>query len=98
MGGGKVVKADGTSDPRGYGNQVVIDHGDGVRTQYGHLYDMAVKPGDDVRPGQSIGRLGRSGTSFPEKADSHVHAELRIDGNLFDLGQVFPQYGRTPPR
>jgi hypothetical protein len=60
------------------GNSVVIDHGNGWETQYGHMRkgSIAVKPGDKVGAGQMIGLMGLSGhTEF-----THVHFEVRHDG------------------
>jgi peptidase M23-like protein len=57
------------------GNSVAIDHGGGWETQYAHLrrHSVAVRPGDTVRRGQVIGRVGMSGeTEFP-----HLHFEVR---------------------
>src|SRR6202044_3951779 len=47
---------------RGYGNAVRIRHADGSTTLYGHLDSTAVKPGDTVKAGQTIGALGATGT------------------------------------
>ncbi len=60
---------------RGGGNTVILDHGDGWQTIYGHLRrgSVAVKPGERVEAGQKLGLIGLSGlTMFP-----HVHFELR---------------------
>jgi hypothetical protein len=64
------------------GNGVVIEHGDGVETQYCHLKQgsLVVRPGEAVRKGQPIGQIGASGLAqFP-----HVHVGLRHDGNSID--------------
>lgn len=64
------------------GNVVVIDHGDGWRTYYGHLQkgSIAVQRGQRVLSGQALGRIGLSGrTEFP-----HVHFEVRKDGKPID--------------
>lgn len=59
-----------------YGVLVVIEHGDGVQTHYGHLSSVAVEAGQSVAKGQVIGRSGSTGrTTGP-----HVHYEVRIDG------------------
>jgi murein DD-endopeptidase MepM/ murein hydrolase activator NlpD len=58
----------------GYGREVVIDHGHGIKTLYGHMSGFAVTAGDQVRRGQVIGYIGMSGRS----TGPHVHYEVRI--------------------
>jgi murein DD-endopeptidase MepM/ murein hydrolase activator NlpD len=61
----------------GFGRLVVIDHGGGVRTYYAHLSRIDVIAGQEVRRGEIVGALGRSGrTTAP-----HLHYEVRIGGN-----------------
>ena len=56
----------------GYGKQVVIDHGFGYKTRYGHLNKILVKKGQEIKRGDIIGTLGRSGgTTGP-----HLHYEV----------------------
>jgi murein DD-endopeptidase MepM/ murein hydrolase activator NlpD len=64
-----------------FGNQVVIDHGEGVYSQYSHLQDgsVTVSPGDAVSGGDQIGAIGRTG-NVPRAGDSHLHYELRVGG------------------
>ncbi len=63
----------------GYGNYVIIDHGNGIETLYAHMLDnsLMVNPGDIVIKGQAIGRVGNTGYSF----GAHLHFEVRINGN-----------------
>lgn len=63
----------------GYGNYVIIDHGNGVETLYAHMLDnsIMVNVGDTVTKGQAIGRVGNTGYSF----GAHLHFEVRINGN-----------------
>ena len=62
--------------PRGpYGNAVEIDHGMGIRTRYGHLSAVLVRPGTKVDKGSPVGRLGSSGRS----TGPHVHYEVWYD-------------------
>jgi len=60
-----------------YGNQVVIDHGDGIYSQSAHLDTISVKPGMLVNGGQDIGTVGRTGNT-PHGGDSHLHFEIRL--------------------
>ncbi len=64
---------------RTYGYQVVIDHGNGVFTQYAHLQrgSITVNPGDTVTAGQQIAGMGRTGNT-PPTGDTHLHFEVRI--------------------
>lgn len=68
--GGTVVLSGGYG---GYGNAVMIDHGNGLRTLYGHLSSIAVHEGEQVQPGQIIGTVGSTGWS----TGPHLHFEVR---------------------
>lgn len=59
-----------------YGNVLVIDHGYGVKTRYGHLSKVAVHPGDHVHRGDPIGAVGNTGRS----TGPHLHYEVRVNG------------------
>ena len=59
----------------GYGNVVVVDHGEGFSTLYAHLEVISVKEGDVVQQGQQLGTLGNTGNS----TGPHLHLELRIN-------------------
>lgn len=67
----------------GYGNMVMIDHGNGYITVYGHLSQINVVPCQGVSAGQSIGLAGSTGNS----TGPHLHFEVRLDG-----GFVNPYY------
>jgi murein DD-endopeptidase MepM/ murein hydrolase activator NlpD len=58
------------------GNLIVIDHGYGRVTRYGHLDKIMVKPGQRVKRGDVIGLLGNTGRS----TGPHVHYEVKING------------------
>jgi murein DD-endopeptidase MepM/ murein hydrolase activator NlpD len=64
----------------GYGKMVEIDHGNGLSTRYGHLSEIDVNVGDDIRIGQVIARMGSTGRS----TGPHLHYETRIDGDPVD--------------
>jgi murein DD-endopeptidase MepM/ murein hydrolase activator NlpD len=61
----------------GYGNLVILDHGDGVTTRYAHCRDLGVRAGDTVRAGQDIATVGSTGRS----TGPHVHLEMRRNGH-----------------
>ena len=64
----------------GYGRMVEIDHGNGLSTRYGHLSEIGVKVGDQIKIGQVIGEVGSTGRS----TGPHLHYETRIDGEAVD--------------
>jgi murein DD-endopeptidase MepM/ murein hydrolase activator NlpD len=64
----------------GYGKVVVVDHGNGMETRYGHMSRFHVKAGDTVRQGQVIGGMGSTGRS----TGTHLHFEIRLDGRPLD--------------
>jgi murein DD-endopeptidase MepM/ murein hydrolase activator NlpD len=59
-----------------YGNAVVLDHGLGLQTLYGHLSAIEVKEGDQVKQGQVLGRTGVTGLAVGD----HLHYEVMIGG------------------
>ena len=83
------VATAGSSD--GYGNLVVIDHGEGVSTYYAHLASISpeVTPGASVWMGQQVGVEGTTGTS----TGNHLHFELRKDGTPIDPVPFMLEHG-----
>lgn len=75
--GGTVVEAGWVS---GYGYAVVIDHGNGLSTLYGHNQELAVSAGQSVSQGQVIAYAGSTGNS----TGPHVHFEVRANGDPVD--------------
>lgn len=72
--GGKVVLS---SWYYGYGNCILVDHGNGMKTRYAHLSGYKVKVGDTVERGQLIGLCGNTGNS----TGPHLHFEVIINGS-----------------
>lgn len=73
---GGVVSLAGWHDNYGYGNRVVIDHGNGYQTLYAHLDNIYVTAGQTVPRGQAIGRMGSTGRS----TGTHLHFEIHFKG------------------
>ena len=74
---GRVIYADWYG---GYGNSVIIDHGNGMTTLYAHCSELYVKDGDVVERGQPIAAVGSTGFS----TGTHLHFELRANGEPID--------------
>ncbi len=74
---GKVTFADRKS---GYGRTVMIDHGHGLTTVYGHASKLLVKAGQTVKKGDVIAKVGSSGRS----TGPHLHFEIRLYGSPVD--------------
>lgn len=74
-------QADGVQSPA-EGNFVEIDHGNGIKTIYKHLYIGSIKVavGDNVKQGQVIAKMGNSGASTA----AHLHFEIRVNGTAVD--------------
>jgi len=71
----------------GYGNLVTLNHGFGLQTRYGHLLSFSVKPGDQVKRGQVIGRVGATGRA----TGYHLHYEVMANGRLLNPLQLLTQ-------
>ena len=74
---GKVVRAEYNS---AYGNMVMIDHGGGKATLYGHMTKYIVSNGTKVDKGQVIGYVGSTGLS----TGNHLHFEIHENGSTKD--------------
>jgi murein DD-endopeptidase MepM/ murein hydrolase activator NlpD len=73
-------------DPNGYGLYLVVQHGGGVSTLYGHLESTAVVSGDPVAAAAEIGRVGSTGLS----TGPHLHFEVRRGGRPVDPVPLLP--------
>ena len=71
----------------GYGNLIVIDHGFGLETRYGHLSGFQVHQGDHVQRGDLIGRLGATGRA----TGNHLHYEVLANGRLLNPLKLLTQ-------
>ena len=70
-----------------YGNLIVIDHGFGLQTRYGHLLKSHVKPGAKVQRGDIIGQVGATGRA----TGYHLHYEVSANGRLLNPLQLLTQ-------
>ncbi|HEX2047565.1 MAG TPA: peptidoglycan DD-metalloendopeptidase family protein [Acidimicrobiales bacterium] len=70
----------------GYGNAVVIDHGGGFSTLYGHMTSLRAGEGQSVKQGEVIGTMGSTGNS----TGSHLHFETRVNGSPQDPQRYLP--------
>lgn len=73
-----LVRFAGTGE--GYGNTILLDHGAGVESRYGHLQKISVTRGQRVERGQLIGLSGNTGRSTA----AHLHYEVLVDGRPVD--------------
>lgn len=70
-----------------YGNMIVVDHGFGLQTRYGHLLASKVKVGDEVKKGDQIGQVGATGRA----TGYHLHYEVLANGRLLNPLQLLTQ-------
>jgi murein DD-endopeptidase MepM/ murein hydrolase activator NlpD len=68
----------------GYGNVVMVDHGDGWKSLYAHCEELNVEEGQRVEAGELLGTVGSTGRS----TGPHVHLEIRYQGNRVDPAEV----------
>lgn len=64
----------------GYGNAIIIEHGDGTESVYGHASKLLVRVGQKVKAGDVIGLVGNTGHSF----GAHLHFEVHVNGDAKD--------------
>ncbi|MCC6475796.1 peptidoglycan DD-metalloendopeptidase family protein [bacterium] len=83
-----------------YGQFIVVDHGGGIQTAYGHLHKMNVTKGQKVEKGQTIGQVGSTGRSTAP----HLHYEVRVNGvavnpmdYVFEETETFPDVAQQSP-
>lgn len=91
---GQPVRATGdglvlqTGEEGGLGKAVFLAHGYGMTTRYGHLSAITVRPGQRVKRGDVIGKVGNTGRS----TGTHLHYEVRVDGEpLNPIGYILDQ-------
>ncbi len=89
--GGPILAADSGTviitgwDPTGYGNKVMVSHGNGFVTLYGHMSRIDVVTGQHVKRGDQLGMMGSTGRS----TGTHLHFEIRTaKGNIDPLTQL----------
>ncbi|MEE0930070.1 MAG: peptidoglycan DD-metalloendopeptidase family protein [Acutalibacteraceae bacterium] len=75
----------------GYGNYVMLDHGDGYSTVYAHMSSIVVSIGDTIEAGQLLGFVGSTGYS----TGAHLHFETRYDGVKYDPLSEYPDIDVT---
>ncbi|GBR77536.1 peptidase M23 [Candidatus Termititenax dinenymphae] len=70
----------------GYGNAVIVDHGHGISSLYGHMSKRLVKKGDKINKGQTVGLIGSTGYS----TGPHLHFEIRKNGETVNPLDYLP--------
>lgn len=104
MGDGRLTDQGWGADvlPDHSGNIVLVDHGGGFISNYGHLASFTRSIGDTIRGGEQIGVMGWTGNVSPPSANgTHLHLGLRVNGSFIDpqawlnARGIFP--GTTPP-
>lgn len=87
--GGKIVLAEWYG---GYGNCIMIEHGNGYKTLYGHLSTIGVAEGQYVSQGQTIGQVGSTGNS----TGPHLHFEVYVNGTRVDPEMFYSGLNISP--
>lgn len=86
-GHGQVIVTKRSDLVAGFGNYVEIDHGHGIITRYSHLEDIAVRTGQKIKKGETLGTIGSSGGSIAP----HLHYEVIQDGANIDPIKFFAE-------
>lgn len=79
----------------GYGQLVVINHGQGLQTRYAHLSKIQVQVGQRVEVGEAIGQVGQTGD--PSTPEPHLHYEVRLNSKVGWVAQDPNPYLRSTP-
>lgn len=77
------VNEKGSTGLDSYGNYVVIDHGNNIKTRYAHLKNVIVKVGDVVKAGKILGDMGDSGNAY----GYHLHFEVYFNGKRVNANE-----------
>jgi murein DD-endopeptidase MepM/ murein hydrolase activator NlpD len=85
---GTVVRAENSGWNGGYGNVVILDHGDGYKTLYAHNTEVYVSAGDYVNQGQVIAKMGNTGRVYG-RTGIHLHFELIYNGTKLNPAPVW---------
>jgi murein DD-endopeptidase MepM/ murein hydrolase activator NlpD len=88
---GRVVFA---GEQPGYGMTVIVEHDGQMRTRYAHLSEIAVKAGDDVAPGQLLGKVGATGRA----TGPHLHLEVLEAGQTVNPAEKLATYTGSRPQ
>ena len=78
----------------GYGRLVIVDHGNGVQTYYGHLARFEVVTGQEIRRGDILGKSGSSG----RVTSPHLHYEVRVGGTPMNPYQYLAKSALSMPK
>ena len=76
----------------GYGNLVVVDHGNGLSTAYAHASSLLVGVGQSVAQGETVSLVGSTGNS----SGPHLHFEVRVNGQAVDPLLLTSRQLRSP--
>ncbi|MFA5793245.1 MAG: M23 family metallopeptidase [Candidatus Gracilibacteria bacterium] len=87
---GRVLRTgtDGGSYDQGYGNNILIEHVDGIVSRYGHLSEIYVREGDEVSKADAIGAVGNSGNCRGTACQTHPGTHLHLA--VYQNGEGFP--------
>lgn len=88
---GRVVFA---GEQPGYGMTVIVEHGGQMRTRFAHLSEIAVKAGEDVTPGQLLGKVGATGRA----TGPHLHLEVLEAGQTVNPAEKLATYTGSRPQ